>query len=495
MSSGRLRLLTRVVGDLLKREVSERRASADGQEVVQRRAVAVREAFERLGPLYMKVGQILSTRPDIVPPAIAKELEKLHDRADVLPFSVMEPVLAADLGPAWRSHFAYLNVASPLGAASLAQVYGGRLHNGENVVVKVQRPGIQSVMNADMRLLRRASRHVARCTPRFNATVDLPAMLAVVFDAIRPELDFRSEARNMDTARRHVHEFESLTVPEVLHATERVMVQSLAPGVNIRDADRADFKDGDREAIGRDLLGFMLRGYFENRFFHADPHPGNILVDPEYGAAVIDWGSVGKIDRRTSMHLMLVLLGVSQNDGQSAARAWAAMGKATPWADLPGFHSDISLLTPHVFTATMEELNFGTLFATVLQHSTKRGIATSPLVSVLGKSFANIDGAVRYFTPEISVIDVFIEVLDRIVHSLVKESVSEVQLTRTLLEGLSAASAAPGQLQDIVRDLANRDVTYRTFTHYGEAGVSGRRTRQLTPLAIIYLLWRTRRTR
>jgi ubiquinone biosynthesis protein len=495
VSAGRLRLLTRVTGELLRREITERRSSGDVEGAARRRAIAVREAFERLGPLYMKVGQILSTRPDIVPPVLAEELEKLHDQAEVLPFAAMEPVLAADLGPAWRSRFAYLDAARPLGAASLAQVYGGRLRGGEDVVVKVQRPGIAPVMNADMRLLRRATKRLARCAPHFSETVDLPAMLAVVFDAIRPELDFRAEARNMDTARKHVHGFGSLSVPDVLHATERVMIQTFAPGVNIRDADHTAFKDDDREAIGRDLLAFMLRGYFERRFFHADPHPGNILVDPEHGAAVIDWGSIGQIDRHTSMQLMLVLLSVSQNDGQGAARAWTAMGKATPRADLPGFSADISLLTPQVFAATMEELNFGSLFAAVLQRSTKRGIATNPIVSVLGKSFANIDGSVRYFTPEISVIDVFVEVLGQIVHSLVEEATSEIQLTRTLLEGLTSASAVPAQLQDIVRDMANRETTLRSFNHYDESRSISIRTKQLAPLVAVYLLWRGRRTR
>lgn len=494
MNAGRLQLLTRIAGGLLKREFTERNSVDGSEEAARRRAVAVREAFERLGPLYTKVGQVLSTRPDIVPPAIAKELELLHDRADVLPFAVMEPVLSAELGRAWRNRFAYLDMARPLGAASLAQVYKGRLRSGENVVVKVQRPGIAPVLNADMRLLRQATRAVARCTPRFNQTVDLPAMLAVIFDSIRPELDFRTEARNMETAQDHVRDFGSLAVPDVLHATERVMVQSFAPGINIREADRANFKDDDCAEIGRDLLGFMLLGYFERRFFHADPHPGNILVDPEHGAAVIDWGSIGKIDRPMSMHLMRVLLGVSQNDGQSAAHAWTAMGRATRWADLAGFKADMSLLTPSVYSATMEELNFGSLFTTVLQLSTKRGIATSPIVSVLGKSFANIDGSVRYFAPDISVIDVFVGVLDRIMRFLVKEATSQVQLTRTLLEGLTAVSAFPAHMQDIVRDLANRDMTARALTRNDDSGTRGSQARRLVPFALLYLLWRTRRT-
>lgn len=494
MTADRLRLLARTVYHLLAEEVTERRTRGkDSETATRRRAVAVREAFERLGPLYMKVGQILSTRPDIVPSAIAEELEKLHDRADTLPFSMMEPVLRQELGPAWRTNFSSVDVVRPLGAASLAQVYSARLRNGDPVVVKVQRPGLAPIMDADMKMLRRATKYAARCAPRFNATIDLHAMLSIVFDAIRPELDFCLEARNMDTARRYTQGFSALTVPKVVHATERVMIQTYAPGVNIRDANPSDFKEEERKNIGRELLAFMLRGYFEHRFFHADPHPGNILVHPEHGASVIDWGSVGKIDRRTSVHLLLMLLGVSQNDGESAARAWVGMGKATPWADMPGFSADCSLITPQVVSATMAELNFGKLFGTVLQRSTKRGIQSSPLVSVLGKSFANIDGSVRYLTPEISVINVFVDILDKIVLSLVKEAASDVQRTRTLVDTLTAFQSAPAQMNDVLRDLANRETTYRLASHERGSMLTERRLDKWVPLAIAYLLWRSRK--
>lgn len=494
MTVERLRLLTRTVCHLISRDLTDRLVhTRDAETVARHRAVAVREAFERLGPLYMKVGQILSTRPDIVPSMIADELGRLHDRVQVMPFSAMEPVLVQDLGPAWRANFSHVNVIRPLGTASLAQVYSGRLRNGKQVVLKVQRPGLAPIMDADMRMLKRATKYVGRCAPRLNATVDLHAMLSIVFDAIRPELDFRLEAQNMDTARQLAHGSGPLMIPDVLHATEHVMVQSFAPGTNIRDADPTDFKDGDRETIGRALLAFMLRGYFEHRFFHADPHPGNILVHPEYGASVIDWGSIGRIDRRTSLHLLSTLLGVAENDGHSAARAWIGMGSATPWADISGFVADCSLITPKLAAATMEELNFGSLFATVLQRSTKRGIRSSPIVSVLGKSFANIDGSVRCLSPEISVIDVFVETLDQIVCFLVKESTSDIQLIRLLMETLTASHSFPASFNDIVRDLANKETTFQFIPRERGATPAGERLRKLTPLALVYLLWRTRR--
>ncbi|MEU5117053.1 AarF/UbiB family protein [Streptomyces longwoodensis] len=498
MSAARARILARTVAALLAGEVTER--TRRGPQVFsttpqQRRAVALRQAFEDLGPLYVKVGQILSTRPDFVSPTMMAELGTLHDHASVTRFDVMEPVLEQELGASWRSRFSFLETARPLGSASLAQVYEGVLNDGRPVVIKVQRPGITAVIDADMRVLRRMARMVARRAPRFNATIDLETMLRVVFDAMKPELDFRLEAQNMDTARRTIRNFSTLAVPEVVHATRRTLIQTLASGRNIRSADRCDFKKEERTAIGRDLIGFMFRGYFEERFFHADPHPGNILVQPGDRASIIDWGMVGRIDRRTSMSLVLILLSLAQNDGIAAARAWIEMSKPTAWADLAGFSSDIAILVPRIAAASLGELNFGTTLTDVLKYSTKRGIQSSPLVSILGKSFANIDGSVRYLAPELSVTDVFVDHLRPLVTHFVKEATSEGQLARSLIEQAIIMSSSPGEARGILRDLANRNLALDLSPQYGKPRRDACHADGKWPVmlaALAYLGWRAR---
>ncbi|MEU1135206.1 AarF/ABC1/UbiB kinase family protein, partial [Streptomyces sp. NPDC005900] len=341
----------------------------------------MREALESLGPFYIKVGQILSTRPDLVSSAVIEELGKLHDQVSAAPFTDFEAVLAHDLGPAWATGFRDIDTARPLGTASLAQVYRATLADGTPAAVKIQRPGIRALVEADMALLRKTARFIARRSPRFNAVIDINAMLGVVFDAMRPELDFVLEARNMNEARWHTADFKHLTVPTVLTATPRVLIQSLAPGRSIADARPEDFSTDEREGIGRDLLAFMYRSYFLTRTFHADPHPGNILVHPGEPAHLIDWGMVGRIDRPLSTSILLVLLSLAQNDGAATAKAWIEMGHATPWAEVTGFIEDMAALVPQVATASLEELNFGVTLTAVLEHSTKRGIKTSPMIS------------------------------------------------------------------------------------------------------------------
>lgn len=466
VSGGRGRLLMRILAQLAGQEAA--RAVRPHQGLVNgqgsgavRRARDLRDALERLGPFYIKVGQMLATRPDIVSQEMIDEFEKLQDRAAPAPFTQFEPILTEELGPLWRSGFRDIDTGNPLGTASLSQVYRAQLPSGRQVAVKIQRPGVRETVAADMKLMGSLARFAARRARRFNEVIDVEAMLSVVFDAMRPELDFVMEARNMTEAAKAAEDFEYIAVPEVVRATPRVLVQSLAPGKPIREADRDAFSAEERAAIGRDLLAFMYRGFFVDRVFHADPHPGNVFVHPGQPATLIDWGMVGRIDRPMSNSILLLLLNLAMNDGAGTARAWIDMGSTTSWSNASAFAGDMAALVPQIATASLEDLNFGVTLTAVLQHSTRRGIRTSPMVSVLGKSFANIEGSIRHLAPEISIIDVFSEELTGIVIDLVKESLAPQQAVRTALEIISAGAAAPQQLRGVTRDLSNRDLTMR----------------------------------
>ncbi|MDT0380553.1 AarF/UbiB family protein [Streptomyces sp. DSM 42041] len=507
----RLRLVVKVLGGLVADEVGTARGrrggvgwngpfpaeaeSSAGNE--HRRARAVRKALESLGPFYVKLGQMLSTRPDMVPQSMIDELENLHDRVDVQPFSFFEPVLAEDLGPDWKMRFDDVQMQEPLGAASLAQVYRVTLPGGRPAVVKIQRPGIRDRVLADMALMRKAARIVARVAPRFNEVLDVEGMLTSVFDAMEPELDFRGEARNMDDAREHVRRYRTLRVPKVLHATPRVLVQSMAPGSSVRHVDRAEFDDDERLEIARDLVRYMYRGYFVDRMYHADPHAGNVFAAPGEPATLIDWGMVGRLDRRTSLRLFPLLMALVQNDGHDLARHWAEMGRVTPWSDMPGFAHDMASFVPQISHLSLEDFNFGVSLTKVLQRATKRGIASPPALSLLGKSFANLDGSVRCLAPEIVVPDVFREEAPGILRDLLCEFLSPTQLLRNGMEFLVSASSVPQELRGLLSDTANRQLALQVHEPRTSSAMGGeRRLRPSTgamALGLLALLIRTRR--
>jgi ubiquinone biosynthesis protein len=424
------------------------------------RARAVRQALEDLGPLYIKVGQMLSTRPDICPEYLMEEFENLHAKVSVSPFSEFEPVLEEELGSDWRRYFREIRT-EPIGCASLAQVYKVQLRSGKDAVVKIQRPGVRASMLQDMTLLASLVRQLAKRMPDLNDVLDLEAMLDVIFTSMRPELDFRLEGENMDAFRDRVEDFDTLAIPEVMFATPRVLVQGLADGKSIREVDRSSFSDTQREAIGRDLLTFMFWGFFVDRAFHADPHPGNVFISPEGKATIIDWGMVGRVDANLSMSLIVALISMGMGDGTTLARSWIEMGRATKRADVSGFINDMGRFVPGIAGQPLERFNFGVQLTSILKFSTKRGIASSPMIAILGKSFANVEGSIRYLAPTLSITDVFEDEFKVMSQELAREALGRDAMARLTAQTCMMAIQGPGQARSILADMANRDTTVR----------------------------------
>ncbi|MEV6905917.1 AarF/UbiB family protein [Amycolatopsis sp. NPDC051071] len=496
MAEHRLRAVVTALVSLLGSQVRynisrDRNFSSERGSPAQRRAREVRLTLERLGPFYIKVGQMLSTRPDIVSETTIAELRKLHDTVSIQPFSVFEPVLRCELGDRWRNRFGEFDTDHALAAASLAQVHACTLPDGRPAVAKIQRPGIASLIGKDMALLRRAAWLLSRAAPGFTEVIDVHAMLGSLFEAMRSELDFTAEARHMNRARGEIADFKHLDIPEVLLVTPRVMIQSRAPGRSIRDADPAEFTAGERLGIGRDLLAFMYRSYFTTRVFHADPHPGNIFVHPGEKAHLLDWGMVGSIDRNVSRGILQVLTNIALNDGAGLAQAWLDLGRSTIRADVSAFQNDMEAFVPRVTGASLEDLNFGVTLTTILASATRNGIYTNPAVATLGKSFANLEGSIRYLAPELSIIDIFHDELSDVMIDLIEDTLSEPQFARTLLELISAINGVPQRLHSILRDLSNGQLKMQV-NQLPRIMSSGIKRKFILGAAVTWYWWRKR---
>ncbi|MFF6824796.1 AarF/UbiB family protein [Streptomyces longwoodensis] len=408
------------------------------------------------------MGQILATRPDFVPQYVMDELSQLNDRVTVSPFSQFAPALEEELGVGWERRFSGFQTAEPLGTASLAQVYRATLADGRPCVVKIQRPGASGTVTGDMKVLRTAARLLRSALPEFNNVVDVGAMLEVLFKAMEDELDFTREARNQKDARKLARRFKRLEVPKVITATPRVLVMKLADGESVSRLKEGVPAKGARKKIARDFISYMFRGYFVDRFFHADPHPGNLLLSADGKGHLIDWGMVGRVDTSTSAALLGVFLALARNDGPGLARQWMSLGSPTPRSDVSGFVSDITRQVPHWSDASLEELNFGVALTSVLRYSTRRRIQTTPLVSVVGKSLANAEGSVRGFYPKLKFSDLLRSVLPEVMGDLVRETLSMEQGSELILHVLGVVHHTPGELQRIRSDLAERQLTVRT---------------------------------
>jgi ubiquinone biosynthesis protein len=473
--------VSRLVADEALRSARARLAhgAAADQLLRQQRAQGIRQTLEQLGPLYVKVGQILATRPDMVPQYIIDELQGLNDWANVESLETFEPVLRGDLGPDWRTRFRHIDLDQPLGAASLAQVYKAVWSNGRPCVIKVQRPGSRPAVLGDMAVLRRVAWMISRVAPRFSEVVDVQAMLEVLFAAMEDELDFTREARNMKRGRKAAREFKRLRVPKVLEATPRVLIQTFAEGVPINQVKEDDLSPRRRKQIAQQLMEFMLHGYFVKRTFHADPHPGNIIVSPDGKAHIIDWGMVGKLDRGVSSAALSVLLALARADGATLARSWVRLGTTTPWSNVSALIGDVSRVVPRWSDATLAELNYGVALMSMLRFSTKRGVQVTPMISILGKSLANMEGSVRCIYPKLKISTAVRDTLQGAMRGLVLDTIGPEQGSQTLLEVLNTLAHSPSQLQASLQDMADHNLGVQTRTNLGDPIRAGVRHRIL----------------
>ena len=462
----RVQQVAGVLGELLAGEARARwrrgrNGALDPEEMERRRAQALSGALERLGPLYIKVGQVLSTRPDIVSTAVIEALQDLHEQVEVRPFSEFEPVLEADLGADWVRRFRDIDTDHPIGAASIAQVYGAVFQDGTRVAIKLQRPGVAAAVRLDMEILAQAVRLVSR---RAQVTAEIfqpDAMLETIFSAMRPEIDFTAEAANMAEFRVLLDRYGGLRVPEVFESTRQVLVMSRAPGVSINECNLDDFTAEERREIGRAVVTMVFRGFMVDGVFHGDPHPGNIFVSPGERATLIDFGIIGRIDRRTSLGYTRFMLGMALNDGEAAGRAALEMATLTSRSDVPGFLSDMQRYIPTVSNQALGKMDLGTSFNRFLTFYTRRGIAVNPAIALLGKASANMEGSLRRIAPELNPFEVFRDTMGSILRDQAKRQLEGAELMRLASEAFLAGHAVPEQVRYLASSIVNGQYVVR----------------------------------
>jgi len=362
------------------------------------RARRFRLALEELGPTFAKLGQILSTRPDLLPASVVAELADLQDHVAPLTEADVVAVMEAELKVPWEDVFTSIE-PDPLASGTIAQVHRATLVGGERVVVKVQRPTAETEIRQDLALLRWFA-DKAGSRPAFQQVVDIPAVIDHLSSSLVRELDFRHEASNIERMREVLAPFGRLSVPDV-HAglsTRRLLVLQEVQGVPLLQAPEGE----PRRTAARQLVEAYYQQVLTAGFFHADPHPGNLMWwnDTIY---LLDFGMVGEVDAETRESLLLLLLAFWQEDTDFLAEAMLglATGPPPPGFDQTAFQEELASLLAAYRHVSLKELRLGPLLQQLTETSVRHRVRLPSSLALIGKAFGQMQLAAAELDPSL----------------------------------------------------------------------------------------------
>jgi ubiquinone biosynthesis protein len=319
----------------------------------------LRLALEELGPTFIKLGQIISTRADLLPPDFQNELSKLQDAAPPVPFADIQSVITQELGVSPNEAFAEFN-ADPVATASIGQAHAAKRHDGEEVVVKVQRPGVHEQVEEDLDILYQLAQTASRRWDVANH-YDVLGLVQEFSDTLRGELDYLREARNAQRFGESFAEDVKVRVPRVFRdtTTQRVITLELLRGVKISDEDALADYPVDESAIADHVFEMYLKMIFEDGFFHADPHAGNFFIDSSGRIGLIDFGMVGYVDNRLQDDLVRLILATVMEDADRMVDVILDLGVARSRIDRSILRQDIQRLLNRYSGRSLGEIELG----------------------------------------------------------------------------------------------------------------------------------------
>lgn len=331
----------------------------------------VRMALEELGTVAIKLGQMLSTRPDIMPPAYQHELASLQDAVPPAPVTVIREVVAAELGRPVESVYATF-AETPLATASIGQVHAATLLDGTEVVVKVRRPGVVTQVNADLTLLTHLAQQVSKHL-EIAERYDIEGLVAEFARTLRRELDYRREGRNVERFAHNFADDSQVIIPQVYWEASAAGVLTLSRlhGLKISDVPALAAAGYDCSEIAERAAGIVLRMVFEHGFFHADPHPGNFLIMEEGVIGLMDFGMVGTVSSRLQRQLAAVVIAVAMRDTERLVDSLLDLGFTAGPIDRAQFAADLERLLEDTYDIPLGEIALAPLlheFLSLLRH-------------------------------------------------------------------------------------------------------------------------------
>ncbi len=451
-----------------RRFLVRRRMGREAGDIVSSHTAAerVRMALEELGPTFVKLGQLLSARPDFVPEPYSDELRKLQDAVPSFPFEEVERVVEQELGKSIGDLFAEFD-PTPQAAASIAQVHAAVLSGGRRVVVKVQRPGAEQMMATDIAILREMVPLVERALPRMRI-YNLSGLVEEFSRSVRREMDFVCEANHAELMRHNFEGDSEVVIPRVEWdlTSRKVLTMERIEGMKIDDLDAIDKAGLDcRQVAGVGARAF-LKQVFEHGFFHADPHPGNLLLLKDGRMAMVDFGIVGRIDQGLRKRAAGVLVALVERDSDRMMDECIALGVGNEALESREFRRDISELLDRYHGLPLREFSPENFFRDLIRVASTHEIAVPTDFILLGKTLVVIGGIARRLDPDFNLVEVAEPFARRMVLDQLEVRKLAATATRTVAEFSSLLSTLPKQIEAILAKLRRGQLKFE-FEHRG----------------------------
>jgi ubiquinone biosynthesis protein len=422
------------------------------------KAVELAQDLERLGPTFVKLGQLLSTRADLLPVPYLEALARLQDDVEPFSFAEVERIVGEELGVRISKAFSDFE-ATPLAAASLGQVHRATLRDGRAVAVKVQRPGIREQIVEDLE----AFTEIAGVLDRHSDAGKLYQFEKMVDEfrkTILRELDYRQEAQNLLALRKNLEDFPRIFVPAPVedYTTTRVLTMEFVFGSKITALSPLSRMEFDGKALADELHRAYLKQILIDGFFHADPHPGNVFLTEDKGLALLDLGMVGRISPQMQEDLLKLLLAISEGRGDEAADRASEIGEKLETFDEAEFRRQVAELVGVYQNATVEHIQIGKVVMEVSRVAGTSGIRLPPELTMLGKTLLHLDEIGRALDPEFDPNASVRRNAAELLQQRMRKSASPSNLYASLLEAKDFFEKLPGRVNKVLDIVSNNEL-------------------------------------
>lgn len=414
--------------------------------------------LEALGPTFIKLGQLLSTRSDLLPQPYLDALTRLQDKVEPFSFAIVEEIVSSELGVRISKAFQSFD-SEPLAAASLGQVHRAVMRDGREVAVKVQRPNIRQIILEDLEAFQEMAVMLDRHT-EIGRRLSFQGLVEEFRRTLLRELDYRRESLNLVTLGSNLKEYQRLIVPQPIddYSTSRVLTMEYVAGTKITDLSPLARIDVDGQALAEELSRAYLDQILVDGFFHADPHPGNILITPDGRLAMLDLGMVARIDPKRQEQLLKLLLAIADARGHEAADISIQIGTVLEGHDEDRFRREVADLVQSMQGATASQIQVGRIILGMSSKAVECGVRPAPELSFLGKALLHLDEIARVLDPDIDPNAIVRRHSDSILRRHMLKRFSPSNVFSSTLEMYDLAQQMPGRLNTLLDNLANNRV-------------------------------------